>query len=262
VYSALTYSKTAREKARSDREVPALPMDDNLVSKMRFKRRIENLEAGLQDPDSLIRQKAAEGLGIPGNYASVMPLIEALNDEVAEVRQEAVRALGTIQDPRSVDAIIQLILKDDSVAVIMSGAQALVNIEDQRGLEALAELLLRGVYDIAVQIASFPSLIKNKTVVNMLIQAMDHPNEIVRRQVAFVLGDIPNKTSVDVLIQSLSDADGEVKTNSASSLGRIGSKRALPELYQCRNSLDQTQAKWVVEEAIDSILEKGGSAVE
>lgn len=254
----LTYNKTARQRAKAAVEKPTLHMDDNLISKMRFKRRIENLEAGLQDADALIRQKAAEGLGVAGNYQSVMPLIEALSDEAAEVRQEAVRALGAIRDPRSVDAIIQLILKDESRAVIMSGAQSLVNIGEARGLETLVELLLRGVYEVAVQVASFPGLMKNRTAVNMLVQAMHHPNEVVRRQVAFILGDIPSKPAVDVLIESLGDADNEVKTNSASSLGRIGSKRALPELYQCRNSIEPLHDRWVIEEAIDSILSRAG----
>ncbi len=251
----LTYSKTTHGSEAT--KTPSIVLDDDLISKMRFKRRIENLEAGLQDQDPLIRQKAAEGLGVAGNYGSVLPLIKALTDEEPEVRQEVLRALAAIRDPRSVEAIIQLILKDDSIGVIMSGAHALVQIGDPRGLEALIELLLRGVYDVAVQIANFPNLIKNKTAVNMLLQAMDHPNEVVRRQVAFVLGDIPNKLVVDRLLRSLDDEDAEVKTNSASSLGRIGSKRALPELYQCRNSLTPPQTKWVVEEAIDSILEKG-----
>ena len=253
----LTYSPANKQSSTKSADDQQSLVDTDLVSKMRFKRRIENLEQGLKDIDPLIRQKAAEGLGVYGNFQSVQALIEAIHDEDSEVRQEVVRALGTIGDPRSVDAIIQLVLKDDSVSVIMSGAQALVNIGDVKGLETLIELLLRGVYDVAVQIANFPDLVRNKTAVNMLLQAMQHPNEVVRRQVAFILGDIPNKGSVDTLVTSLHDDDIEVQANSASSLGRIGSKRALPELYACRNNVEPLQYRWVIEEAIDSILEKG-----
>lgn len=263
---ALTYStetkKTAKRSVRSTDESSTLAINQtDVISKLKFKRRIDNLLVGLKDIDPLIRQKAAEGLGITKNFTAVGALIGTLSDEVPEVRVEAVKSLGIIKDPRSIDAIIQLVLRDESVSVVMSAAQAVVELADPRGLEALIEVLLRGMHEVAVQIALFPQLVKQKTAVNMLIQAMAHPNEVVRRQVAFILGEIPGKVSIDVLMEALADDDQQVRMNAASSLGRNGSKRVLPSLYEYRKGIVAVENRWVVEQAIDNILEKGRANV-
>ena len=252
----LTYNQQARQYAKSLIERTQFVIEDDVLSKMRFQRRMENLQQGLSDTDPLIRQKAAEGLGITGNYEAVPALIEALQDDIPEVRQEAARALGVVRDPRCTESLIQLILHDESVAVVRSATQALVQMQSDAGLEAMIELLLRGVYDITVQIAHHPALAKNKTAIHMLLQAMSHPNELIRREVAYILGELPVRASVDKLLQSLNDEDLTVQTHAASSLGRLGSKKALPELYNLRNRIVTPKERWVVEEAIDAILSR------
>lgn len=66
---------------------------------------LDLLITGLGDNDSLIRAKACEALGNPGNLEAVISLIQLLGDPVAKVREMAAQALGEIGSPEGFEAL-------------------------------------------------------------------------------------------------------------------------------------------------------------
>ena len=107
-------------------------------------RAVEPLIAALNDPDSSVSDHAAVALGDIGDPRAVKPLIDALDSNVRSkatealekigpsaveplvaalhdanpiVREGAVRALGYIKDPRAVDPLRRLTLKDPNPGV-------------------------------------------------------------------------------------------------------------------------------------------------
>lgn len=201
-----------------------------LISKMKHRRRIENLIAGLKDNDSLIRQKAAEYLGTFGRPEDIEHLISALRDNEYKVRQEAARALGEIGDRRALGALMERVLKDESISVITSCAQALSNIGDKKALLTLVEALTQGKYNLAFPIAFYPNLSNNKDAVKLLMSAAENNNISLRRQVAFILGELKSNQSIEKLKKRLNDEDREVQINAIFSLGRIGTREAITTL--------------------------------
>jgi HEAT repeat protein len=62
------------------------------------------------DPVPEVRAEAARALGVTGEPAeSVAPLVEALDDPNVEVRRAATLALGRIDSPRAVEALVEVL---------------------------------------------------------------------------------------------------------------------------------------------------------
>jgi HEAT repeat protein len=60
-----------------------------------------------EDPVPEVRTEAARALGVVGEPGeSIVPLVAALDDSSAAVRRAATLALGRIQDPRGVEALV------------------------------------------------------------------------------------------------------------------------------------------------------------
>lgn len=81
-----------------------------------------------EDPDIVVRWKAAEALGALGDAAAVEPLIEALQDEKKYVRLSAVKALGALNDERA-QAPLAAALDDDYVLVREAAEETILSIK-------------------------------------------------------------------------------------------------------------------------------------
>ncbi len=88
----------------------------------------ERIDQLLNDPDVGRRAIAASWLGAERNQhpAALEPLIQALQDEAPEVRQNAARALGKIGDDRAIQPLQEL-LRDNQSPVRDAAAEALQN---------------------------------------------------------------------------------------------------------------------------------------
>lgn len=89
--------------------------------------------------DWTIRNEARDALVHIG-AAAVEPLIKTLRRSDAETRREIVRALGQIDDPRVVDALMAA-LADDHSQVRQEAARVLGEIRDARALEPLRQAM-------------------------------------------------------------------------------------------------------------------------
>jgi len=131
----------------------------------------EPLLRALSNPDALVRQSAAEALGHLGYHQVVPRFITLLADESPWVRRAAARALGHASDTSAVPPLSQR-LTDES--------------------------------------------------------------PLVRRSAAYALGAMRAREAVSALIATLDDPDPQVRRNAAWGLGRIGDPAALPRLRALR----------------------------
>ena len=152
----------------------------------------------VENSDPEVRQAAATALGNIDDPHSVEPLINALDDNDWHVREAAAAALGNIGDPRSVEPLINA-LANDSPSVREAATVALGNIGDPRSVEPL-------------------------------ITALDEDYWPVREAAAVALGNIGDPCSVEPLITALDDSDSDLHEAAAVALGNIGASRAIRPL--------------------------------
>ncbi len=91
------------------------------------------------NPDPLLRRRAAWWLGEHEQLRSVKFLIDALNDESAEVRLVSAWALGEIKDEDSIEPLIETLEEDDDPLVREMAALALGEIENPSAVDPLVE---------------------------------------------------------------------------------------------------------------------------
>ena len=95
-------------KSLSDPDANTRRRAAHILGENREPRAVAPLGAAPADPDTGVRQHAAEALGRIGP-AALQPLITAMADPDAEVRQLAARALGQIADPRAVEPLLAVL---------------------------------------------------------------------------------------------------------------------------------------------------------
>lgn len=104
------------------------------------RRLVDALLPALQDADKAVRQQAVTALGEVDDPSAVEPLVKMLRDSEAEVRGHAAAALGEIRDRRSTDALIAAL--GDAVATVRAQAvRALGELRDPKAVDALTALL-------------------------------------------------------------------------------------------------------------------------
>ena len=91
----------------------------------------------LGSPDPGARELAAQILANIGDPRAVGPLIEALNDPNARVREEVAAALLEFRSLDALPALSRALIEDEDPDVRMAAAQALGELDDHAALEAL-----------------------------------------------------------------------------------------------------------------------------
>jgi len=157
---------------------------------------------------------------------AVEPLTHALKDEVSDVRETAVKALGKIGDRRAVEPLIQA-LKIGSRPIRRDAAWALGDIGDARASEFLVQTL------------------KNKG-----------EDRWVRRAAAVGLGRIGDEKDIEPLIQILKEEDPytrDVRSGAVEALEMIGAP-AIKSLTQfIKDKKTRHEARGYAEQALKNI---------
>ena len=149
---------------------------------------------------------AIEGMGEP----VVEPLIEALGDREKTVRKYAIMVLGKLRDSRAIEEL-GMALYDLHHEVSQAAAEALA----QFGAPA----------------------------VDILAEALVHPESSVREHAIIGLGRIHDERVGLYLIEMLTDPDPIVKRQSIATLGELRDKRAMPALQEvAANRADRESA--------------------
>jgi len=147
------------------------------------------------------RSRAVHRLGMMRSTKAIPDLLQALEDQDYDVRQNVIQALGQIQNDQTLGALVS---KINQAA------------EQTRGISKrvlMAALIPYGV-------AAIP----------LLIDKLADRTDSVRALVAEVLGEIPHLKALDALTRVLEDVNPQVRARAAYALGRIGHPLAVQPL--------------------------------
>ena len=197
---------------------------------------IESLIQDLADQNVSVKVNAVKTLVEMGESA-VDPLIQALENDNPEVRENAAHALGKIGDERAVESLIEL-LCDGNKEVKYAARDALANIG-----EPALNPLIRYIYDQNKSIPSREQAIValgriGEPAVGPLIQLLAERGTGLDGFAAPALNDI-GEPAVEPLIQTLEDDNPRVRAHAASILGRIKDERAVEPLTKALNDEDE-----------------------
>jgi HEAT repeat protein len=131
-------------------------------------------------------------LGFASEERVLGPLVAALRDPDPPVRCAAARALGALDSPRAVPALIAVLQTDSSPDARTDAAYALGLIGDDRAVEPLLAKLADPVEDPRVRGFAAEALVGPgaRRAVPALIAALDDPSVEVRFWAAFALGQL------------------------------------------------------------------------
>ncbi len=191
-----------------------------LEEERRREESIERLSLALDDPDSDIRERAAEALGTMGAVRAVEQLISALEDDDAGVRQYAAEALGRIGDERAIQSLISAV-DDRHRRVRQYAAEALGRVGDIRAVPPLIAALEdrhAGVRNAAIEaLGNLGELAAAE-----LISSLDDDNRWVRLRAAEALGKTGSLQAAEPLINLLlEDPDARVRHSASQALEQI-----------------------------------------
>ncbi len=178
-------------------------------------------------------------------------LIQLLKDKNAEVRANAAKALGDLNDKRAVPGLIDA-LKDTHVIVRRKAGFALSNIGDERSVPGLINALKDEDAEVRAYAARALGNRGDKRAFPALIKALKDVNANVRKNAAQALGDRSVKSAVLPLIEALKDENAEVRANAAKALGDLNDKRAIPALIEAIKDEDP-QVRANVSKALGNI---------
>ena len=200
-------------------------------------RAIEPLIASMKGYERATQGPAKDALVMFGDPA-VEPLIAALKNEDAGIRQWSVLALGEIKDLRAVDPLIA-VLSDEDFYVRIEVPMVLAGFEDPRVLPPLLGALQDTQWSrVRMNAADALAELKDPAAVEPLIAALQDEDSYVRRQVALALGAIGDPKAVDPLLAALDDNDPVAAMAAAEALSWFDDPRSLDALSLALNEGD------------------------
>lgn len=159
---------------------------------------------------------------------AVRPLLLILEEDRAEQRENAARALGRIGDPLAIDGLAAR-LADEDYAVTRAAGEALVEIGEAAAgavIEALrnprARVQAAWTLSQLAQRLDDPAILS--TAAEPLVAALQSADAGTRIWAARALGYVGGETATEALKSALSDRAGAVVKEAAASLNRLGAK--------------------------------------
>ena len=128
----------------------------------------------------------------------------------------------TIEDPRVVAALIELLARDADAEVRFHAAHALGEMESEDAIDALVDAMLNDP-EARVRKASAWALaeIESPLTAAPLLQAARDGDAEVRRSALFALAEIEDPAALSGLVAALADPDSEVRARAAFAIGEI-----------------------------------------
>lgn len=209
----------------------------------------------LLDDDSEVRAMVARALGAIDDPRAIDALMRALREDAdADVRKMAAWALGEIESPRAIPGLARAIREDAVWEVRKMAVWALGEIESPDGVEALRVALGDAHAEVREYAVWALGEIEDEAAVPALVEALRDGSVEIRRKAAWALGEIESPDAVGPLGTALGDADAEVRQQAAWALGEIESPAAVPALGRAVTDADpdvRAKAAWALGEIED-----------
>ena len=188
----------------------------------------------LDDPIIEVRQTAVKALGDSKNPAAIPFLMEALRDSFWWFeREQSVRVLMNAIEGMGKSVVEPLIeaLADREGTVRKLAAKMLGNLRDARAIEELGMTLYDLHHEVS-QTAAEALAQFGAPAIDVLAEALIHPEASVREHAILGLGQIRDERVTPYLIEMLHDPAREVKRQAIQSLAEIKDRRAIPALQE------------------------------
>lgn len=184
------------------------------------------LAKGLSDEDSQVRKFSAWGLGQMGSDLSdeaVTALINALGDDVPEVKQAVASALGQVEPHTDRVQLLKEIL-------------AISEVETRKAvIQVLTDFDTPSAYDV-------------------IVPALKDPDPRVRQTSVSGLGELADRRAVPLLRKRLhKDPDAGVRAEAAFRLGKLGDSADVPSLEKAVKSDPHSTVKFWAQWALEQI---------
>jgi len=181
---------------------------------------VKALTGALSDSDAEVRKEAVFALGQLRAAGTARAIAAALQDSDAEVRQQAAFALGQLRSEGSVNALIGA-LEDKDAEVRQQAVFALGQIRSASASKALTGALGDASAEVRQQAAFALGQLRDPGSAGALAGALKDSDADVRQQAAFALGQLREPASAAALAAALKDSDADVRQQAAFALGQL-----------------------------------------
>jgi len=161
--------------------------------------------SGLREDDEFIQKVCAKALRDAvyelrrfNDTDLTKPLVKALDDKHAFVKETAAQLLGEISDPNAISSLLEA-QKDSDIIVRETASEALRKYKDERAILPLKE-------------------------------ALKDENPAVRNEATIALGEFNDDKSIQILIKALKNKHPRVREGAAKALGEIRDDQAIKPL--------------------------------
>jgi len=165
------------------------------------------------NPIPAVRAQAARSMAkmSPGDPSLLTHFLQAMQDGEPDVRREAVRGLGTIDDPRSVDALLAIVQGksmggDEHPRVEEAACLALARLGPEKAISPLSDILRKKVFSLRrrdihprTKAAACYALgqIGGPEVVELIRGYLDDTDPVVRNEARKAIGELRRRGYVD-----------------------------------------------------------------
>ena len=177
------------------------------------------------------RRMACRRLAVLGDAGAVHPLVYALDDQDASVREAAYAALGELNHPLAAGPMIEHLSKETEAKVRVAAIRALGRLRNPNAVPILARLLEDEDHNIRLAAAQSLGGIRDVRALDDLIGCLDDLNLYVRAAACQSMGQIENAGAVRPLVFMLGDVEPLVREKALEALDRLGENK-LVEAYE------------------------------
>ena len=206
---------------------------------------LDTMLAELESQSYVIRKEVVTRLGGFKDRKTVDTLIGILenSEEMVSIRAAAVASLNALRDERAAPAL-RTALNDENSAIRLQAITALSSIKDAKSVANLSEMIENRLETDAIRAAAVTAIgnIGDKSSESLLIRALDNRIGNIRNNAILALGKFESTTAVPLLISILEDkripldastaalANASPRMKAAIALGQIGGEEAITAL--------------------------------
>lgn len=216
------------------------------------------------DPKWEIRREAVKLLG-KGEVKEAHELLKEilLTDHLTIMRKTAAQALGDLNDPVAIPALIEGLKVNNDPAIIGEITISLGKLEAKEAVELLIKALENKDGEVREHAVDALGLIGDPRAVQPLITRLkEDPEDWVRGQAADALGLIGDKQALEPLITALQNDVGiGVSMKTAKALGRLKDSAAVDPLINFLNQGQNDETRRAIAFALGEIGDKRAADV-
>lgn len=179
-------------------------------------------EALLKDPDPMVREAAAFGLGMLGSPSSAKALGKALSDPDPYVRRRAAAALVIVPPDEVKEQLVRAARKDPSPEVRRFAVEAMANLKGDEAGYAVAACLRDPDPDVRQYACEVLRKIGTHRQTDALLWLFDDPDENVRWKAVEAVAQLADPRAKSALINALNDPSPRVALAAERGVHRLG----------------------------------------